>query len=98
MFVVNSFVEITKYLLSYPGLKFILSERFNQDPIESHFGKHRQMKGGNDNPTVLQFNQNESALRLLGSQALAPVTGNTKHGVYIQEAIEDKPLPKRKRK
>ncbi|CAB3994726.1 Hypothetical predicted protein [Paramuricea clavata] len=95
---VYSFVEIVKYLLSYPGIRFILSERFNQDPIESHFGKHRQMKGGNDNPTVAQFNHNESALRLLGSQALAPVTGNTKHGVCIREVIEDKPLPKRKRK
>ena len=66
-------MQLVKYLLNYPGMRFVLSERFNQDPIESHFGKHRQMKGGNDNPTVAQFNQNESVLRLLGSQALAPV-------------------------
>jgi hypothetical protein len=56
------------------------------------------MKGGNDNPTVAQFNFNKSSLRLLGSQALAPVRGNTKHGVHIEEITDDKPLPKRKRK
>lgn len=91
-------MELVGYLLSNSSLKFILSERFNQDPLESHFGKHRQMKGGNDNPTVAQFHQNESSLRILGSQALAPVTGNTKHERCIQEAIDDKPLPKRRRK
>ena len=94
----NSFVVLVRYLLNYPGMRFVLSERFNQDPIESHFGKHRQMKGGNDNPKVAQFNQNESALRLLGSQALAPVSGNTNHGVVIPEVTENTLLPKRKRK
>ena len=80
-------------------MKFILSEKFNQDPLESHFGKHGQMKGGNENPTVAQFNQNESSLRILGSQALAPVTGNTgKRGCCIREVIDDKSLPKRPRK
>lgn len=89
---------MVQYLLSYPGLKFVLSERFNQDPIESHFGKHRQMKGGNDNPTVSQYNYSESTLRVLGSQALAPVTGNTKHGSSIQKMVDNTPLPKRQRK
>ena len=62
-------MELTKYLLVHTGAKFILSERLNQDPLECHFGKHRQMKGGNENPTVAQFNHNENSLRLLGSQA-----------------------------
>ena len=72
-------------------MKFIVSERFNQDLLES--------KGGNENPTVPQFNQNESSLQILGSQALAPVTGNTgKRGCCILEVIDDKSLPKRQRK
>ena len=97
IYLVNSFVELTKYLLVNTGAKFILSERFNQDPLESHFGKHRQMKGGNENPTVAQFNSNENSLRLLGSQALAPVSGNSKRSGYTQE-IDDTPLPKRPRR
>ena len=94
---VYSFVEVTKYLLEQTGVQFILSERFNQDPLESHFGKHRQMKGGNDNPTVAQFNYNENNLRLLGSQALTPVRGNRKRSVKVNE-IHDTPLPKKPRK
>ena len=89
----SSFVEIVKYLVNYRGLKFLLSKRFNQDPIELYFGKHRQMKGGNDNPTVAQFNQNKSAFLSLNYKALAPVSGNTNHGVVIPEVIENKLLP-----
>ena len=96
-YLVNSFVELTKYLLAQNGAKFILSERFNQDPLESHFGKHRQMKGGNDNPTVAQFNINESSLCLLDSQALAPVSGNCKR-MQSTEEIDHTPLPKRQRR
>ncbi len=94
IYLVNSFVELTKYLLVHTGAKFILSEHFNQDSSESHFGKQRQMKGGNDNPTVAQFNHNENSLHLLGSEALAPVSGNSKRSGYMQE-IDDTPLPKR---
>ena len=93
----KSFVELTTNLLARGDIQFILSERFNQDPLESHFGKHRQMKGGNDNPTVAQFNHNENSLRLLGSQALAHVNGNTKRRC-VQEVTENTPLPKRPRK
>ena len=55
------------------------------------------MKGENDNPTVAQFNNNESSLRLLGSQALAPVKGNTKRR-FVQEVVDNTPLPKKQRK
>ena len=94
---VYSFVEVTKYLLAQTGVQFILSERFNQDPLESHFGKHRQTKRGNDNPTVAQLNYSENYLRLLGSQALAPVTGNSNRSVLVNK-IDDMPLPKKPRK
>ena len=36
---VNSFLDVSKYLLSYPGVKAVFSERFNQDPLESFFGR-----------------------------------------------------------
>ena len=60
--VVNSFVELGKKLLSIPGVKAIFSERFNQDPLESFFGKQRQ--GYRDNPTV-----KKQSLRVQGSLA-----------------------------
>ena len=38
---VKSFVELAKYLLEQDGVQYILSERFNQDPIEEFFGQQR---------------------------------------------------------
>ena len=52
---VCSFVEMARYLLSQkPGL-FLLSERFNQDPLESFFGQQRARGGRSDNPNVATF-------------------------------------------
>ncbi|KAK7505178.1 hypothetical protein BaRGS_00003748 [Batillaria attramentaria] len=39
---VHAFVGVTKYLLSQ-GVPFVLSNKFCQDPIEEHFGRHRGM-------------------------------------------------------
>ncbi|CAG2221682.1 unnamed protein product [Mytilus edulis] len=52
---VRSVVECTRLLLR-KGMPFVLTERFNQDPIEQHFGIHRTSGGCNNNPTVNQFN------------------------------------------
>ena len=49
---VKSFVEVTR---SQPGVKFIFSERFCQDPLECFFGRQRSCGARNDNPTVQQF-------------------------------------------
>ena len=87
-----------KYLLSFPGVKFLLSERCTQDPLESFFGHQRQRGGGSDNPNVLQFTYATSAIR--AQKAIAPaVRGNvrdSKHHRGDGESIET-PLPKRPR-
>ena len=52
---VYSFVELAKSLLKADGSRFLLSERFNQDPLEAFFGKQRARGGRSDNPTVQRF-------------------------------------------
>ena len=65
-----SFVELSRFLLSLkPGL-FLLTERFNQDPLESYFGKQRARGGRNDNPSVRSFLHNEQAIRVHRSLAI----------------------------
>ena len=46
---VHSFVAVVRELLQHPELKgkYLLSERFNQDPLENFFGKVRQAGGRN---------------------------------------------------
>ena len=53
---------MAKFLLSQSSHGYILSERFNQDPIEAFFGQQRSRGQRNDNPSVQQFIHNTQAL------------------------------------
>lgn len=98
---VNSFVDMTKYLLSRHKDLFLLSERFSQDPLENYFGRQRARGGRNENANMQQCLMNASALRMQQSGALNPVRGNCsrKRHMDIDESavISATPLPKRKR-
>ncbi|KAJ8049239.1 hypothetical protein HOLleu_01897 [Holothuria leucospilota] len=52
---VNTFVDVAAYLLSKDGVKYILSDKFKQDPIEEFFSKQRAAGGYHDNPSAAQF-------------------------------------------
>ena len=93
---VRSVVECTRLLLR-KGMPFVLTERFNQDPIEQHFGIHRTSGGCNNNPTVNQFNHAMVKIRTVGQHAIAPVRGNTKRRLNYPHVIDNNPLPKRPR-
>jgi len=75
---VISFVNLAKELLQlYPG-RFILSEHFNQDPVEEYFGRQRRRGGCNDNPTLAQFGQQDLALNVMNSNLITDLRGNTR--------------------
>ena len=93
---VNSFTEVAKFLLKIPGVKFLLSERFCQDPLEAFFGNQRAKGGRNDNPNVEQFCNSTVSLRVQGSAALAPIRGNCKRQTSTI-TVDETPLPKRAR-
>lgn len=97
-FAVLSFVEVTEMLLSVPGVHFLLSEKFCQDPLESYFGKQRYKGGRSDNPSIKEFIDNAVSLRVQGSAALEPLRGNCsrkrKSGPL---QVDETPLPKRPR-
>lgn len=95
---VHSFVEVARYLLSLPGKRSLLSERFSQDPLESFFGKQRARGGRNENPTAQQFLDSTVSLRIQRSLALEPVRGNCRKRPSIpQPEIDPTPLPKRRK-
>lgn len=93
---VNSFTEVARFLLKVPGVKFLLSERFCQDPLEAFFGNQRAKGGRNDNPSVQQFCNSTVSLRVQGSAALAPLRGNCKRKTSTI-IVDETPLPKRPR-
>ena len=75
MHAVCAFVEMARYLLRLPGEKYLLSERFCQDPLESFFGHQRSMGGHNDNPDAPSFMHNTVSIRVQGTTALNTLRG-----------------------
>lgn len=98
MYSVLSFVEVTTLLLAVPGVQFLLSEKFCQDPLESFFEKQCYKGGRNDNPSIKEFVDNAVSLRVQGSAALEPLRGNCSRKKNAESlCLDDNPLPKRKR-
>ena len=58
---------LIKRLLAEENALFVLTGRFQQDPIEERFGAHRQRAGCSYNPSALQFQQTEKKLSVLKS-------------------------------
>lgn len=76
-YLVRSFIELTRTLLAEGGAKFLLSEKFSQDPLEEHFGTHRRSGGANENPTYYQFQKQEVSLNVMKSDLIHDIKGNT---------------------
>ena len=94
----GSFLELAPFLLQQPGVKFLYSERFNQDPVEAFFGQQRARGGCNDDPTVQHFCDTTVSLRLQRSAALNPVRGNCRKQDTATILVDETPLPKRRKK
>ena len=58
VFAVKSFTELVQFIFKIPGVKFFLSERICQDPLENFFGCQRQRGRTDENPNVQQFCKN----------------------------------------
>ena len=96
---VKSFIGLSEYVFStIPGVRYIMSEKLCQDPLEGFFGKQRMRGGYNDNPTVQSFLHGTISLRTQKSVALTPKRGNCKRQCADQTiAFDPTPLPKRPR-
>ena len=93
---VKSFVELVKFIFTIPGVKFFLSERLCQDPIENYFGCQRQRGGRHENPNVNDFCKNSQALKVVNSICGTVSKGNCRGKKQaIDVEIESRPLKKR---
>ena len=98
IYVVTSFCELAPELIRNSG-RYLLSEVFSQDPVERYFSKQRHRGGGNENPTVGQFQTNAAILMQqqqthhdLKSMNIMPDKRN------VPSMPIDEPLSKRTRK
>ncbi|XP_065654860.1 uncharacterized protein LOC136081473 [Hydra vulgaris] len=70
---VHSIIESVQFLLQQ-NAKYVLTERFCQDPIENYFGRQRSLGSRKDNPSVNDFGYNDNMIR--NQKVFLPVTGN----------------------
>ena len=54
-FVVNTFIELAKLLLQEDDVRYLISEKLSQDPLEEHFARQRRSAGCDENPILAQF-------------------------------------------
>ena len=99
---VHSFVTIVRELLQDPKLKgkYLLSERFSQDPLENFFGRVRQAGERNTNPNVKMMEEATDVLCLQASSALDSVRNNSTLKKRLQfqddkDVLDTVPLTKR---
>ena len=45
------------------NVKYVLTERFCQDPLENYFGQQRAIGARKDNPSIRDFGFNDNSIR-----------------------------------
>ena len=96
-----SFVRLSKELLQIDGVKFLLSEKFSQDPVEEHFGRQRRQGGFNENPNLAEFGRQEIAINVMKSELIRDIKGNTRgadRGASKIDVNDTRRLPTKKTK
>jgi len=78
-------------------VKFFLSERISQDPLENFFGCQRQRGRTQENPNAQQFCKNTQALRVINSVCGNISKGNCRGRKQHVDMQDNKPLPKWRR-
>ncbi len=90
-------MELAQELLQLPGVKYLLSDKFNQDPLEEWFGSVRGAGGSNNNPTAQSLGYIHLNLLVAGSNAVSSTRRNVRSQKRKQN-LSDTPLPCKKPK
>ena len=69
-------MELVPYILKQPGVKYFLSEKICQDPLEQYFSCQRQRGKMNDNPTVAEVFKSTDTLRVVSDINIKSFAGN----------------------
>ena len=85
----HSSIDQIKYLLNHQ-VKYVLTERFCQDPLENYFGRQRSMGRRRDNPNLRTFGYQDNTLRT--SKTYRPIAGNSRKDEQQNFEINSEPL------
>ena len=91
----HSTIDLVKYLLNH-SVKYVLTERLCQDPLENYFGRQRSMGRHRDNPNLQTFGYQDNAIRT--SKVFRPIEGNCRKDENETFQISSESIPARQRK
>ena len=83
---VNSILEATQFLL-WHQVKYVLTERFCQDPLENWFCRQRSLGSREGNPSIVDFGYNINAIR--NQKHFKPIANGNSRMI----TLTDEPLP-----
>ena len=87
--IVKSFIDLVRYLFTFPGVKSFLSEQVFQDPLEKYLGLQRQRGRASENPNVQEFCKNTQALQVINSVCLDTVKGTHCRGNKVRRRMTE---------
>lgn len=96
----NAIVELTNFLLTDMGMPFVLTNKFCQDCLENHFGRHRAVGRRSENPSVYNYMIDDNKMRVLRDvqNSIVPKGNVTTDKSKITVQIDETPLPKQRKK
>jgi len=74
----SALIKLANYLLEHCNFSYVLLGKFQTDPLESRFGRYRQMSGSNYNVSVDQVLEREKKLKVLNLISLSSKYGHIK--------------------
>ena len=91
---INAIIEAIQFLLQHE-VRYVLTERFSQDPLENYFGCKRSIGGRKDNPALRYFGYNDNSLRnqRVFTQTVGSVRGTDEENIEFT----NEPIPCRKK-
>ncbi|KAH3859782.1 hypothetical protein DPMN_102605 [Dreissena polymorpha] len=92
---IHAISSCVKFLLE-EGADYVLTNRFNQDPLEQHFGHYRLKCGSNRNPSVYEVRNVLRTIRAVNSQAIGTKRGNTQRDPVDVQTIDNAKISRRK--
>ena len=77
---VNSIIDSVQFLLQHQ-VRYVLTERFCQDPLENYFGRQRSLGVRKDNLSSRDFGYSDNSIR--NQHIFKPIAGNVQGNANI---------------
>lgn len=87
---VKTLIDLSKYLLTDLQFKYVLTGKFQTDPLEYRFSQYRRLAGTNYHVSVREIMESEKKLKLISLLKLqSPAVGNLSVAQFSLECVNN---------